>query len=356
MKIITRPLGKTGIRLPILSIGGGTCWDKNIYAAAIDAGIKHIDTSDLYQNGNHERLVGEVMKGRKRDSVIIATSGFFRLGRGSGDEQIKRARQINLIETMNASLQRLGLDYVDIYYMGGIADRDIALMDEHLTALQKLKKEGKTRIIGISSHSNEPVVLRAAVEGKVHEAVLVQYNHLQPNKDDVKSAIASAAQAGLGIVAMKTQAGGKVPNHTAALKWVLQDQNVCTAVPTMKNLDELKAHLPLLEKLDFTPEEKAAIEDKKLASAMTVFCANCEQCLPQCPKNVDVASLMRSYMYAYGHKNVWLAQEAIKAIDPSSLPCSDCRSCSVQCAMGFDVKQKIMELAWVKNVPGEFLA
>ena len=355
-KITTRPLGKTGIRLPILSIGGGTCWDKNIYAAAIDAGIKHIDTSDLYQNGNHERLVGEVMKGRKRDSMIIATSGFFRLGRGSRDDQIQRAKQINLIKAMEASLQRLGLDYVDIYYMGGIADRDIALMDEHLTALQKLKKEGKARIIGITTHSNESVVVRAAVEGKVHEVIMVQYNHLQPNKDDVKGAIASAAQAGLGIVAMKTQAGGKVPNHTAALKWVLQDQNVCTAVPTMKNLDELNAHLPVLEKLDFTPEEKAAIEDKKLASAMTVFCANCEQCLPQCPKNVDAASLMRSYMYAYGHKNLWLAKENMKPIDLSRIPCSDCRSCSIKCTMGFDVKHKVMELAWLKNVPDEFLA
>lgn len=358
-RITTRTLGKTGIKLPILSIGGGTCWDKTIYDAAIEAGIEHIDTSNIYQNGNHERLVGEVMKGRKRDSVIIATSCYLRLGRGdqSTDENIKRAREYNPVEAMDSSLQRLGLEYVDIYYVSGVAAREVALLDEHLTALQKLKKEGKARFIGVTSHSNEPVVLRAAADSKVHEVVMVQYNHLQPHRDEVKNAMAYAAKAGLGIVAMKTQAGGKVPNHRAALKWVLQDTNVCTAVPTMKNMDELHEHLPLLKKLDFTPEEKVAIEDKGSTSAAShVFCANCEKCLPQCPKKVDVASLMRSYMYAYGHKNLWLSKEYIKDMDLSRIPCSDCGRCSVKCAMGFDVKQKVLELAWIQNVPEKFLA
>ncbi|MDH4196156.1 MAG: aldo/keto reductase [Candidatus Aminicenantes bacterium] len=357
-KTETRTLGKTGIKLPILSIGGGTCWDKAIFDAALEAGIKHLDTSNIYQNGNHERLVGEVMKGRNRDSVVIATSGYFRPGRADQniDEKINRAKQIDLVDTLDASLQRLGLDYVDIYYMAGIDSREVALLEQHLTALQKLKKEGKARFIGITSHSNEHIVLRAAAEGNVHEVAMVQYNHLQPHKDEVKRAIAYAHQAGLGIVAMKTQAGGKVPNHTAALKWVLQDKNVCTAVPTMKSLAELKADLPVLENLAFTSEEKAALENKGVASAVHVFCANCGKCLPQCPKSVDVASLMRSYMYAYGHKNLWLARENMRSVDLSRIPCSDCRSCSVKCAMGFDVRQKIAELAWVKNVPDSFLA
>ena len=353
----TRTLGKTGLKLPILGIGGGTCWDQTIFDAALEAGIRHIDTSELYQNGNHERLVGEVMKGRKRDSVVIATSLYFRLGRAdqNPEERINRAKQLDLVAAMDASLKRLGLDYVDIYYMAGIDNRDIALLEKHLTALQKLKKEGKTRFIGVTSHTNEPAVLRAAADSQVHEVVMVQYNHLQPHRDEVRSAIAYAHQAGLGIVAMKTQAGGKVPNHLAALKWVLQDKNVCTAVPTMKSTAELKANLPVLENLDLTSEEKAALERKGPALAAHVFCANCGQCLPQCPKQVDVASLMRSYMYAYGHKNLWLAQENIRPVDLSRIPCSDCRSCSVKCTMGFDVRKKISELAWVKSVPDEFL-
>ncbi len=356
-KVATRTLGKTGLRLPILSIGGGTCWDKSIFDAAIEAGIKHIDTSNIYQNGNHERLVGEVMKGRKRDSVVIATSCFLRLGRGdqTAEEKISRARQINLIEAMEASLQRLGLDDVDIYYAAGVDCREIALFEDHLAALQKLKKEGKTRFIGVASHANEHLVLRAAADGRVHDLVMVQYNHLQPHREDVKKAIAHARQAGLGIIAMKTQAGGKVPNHTAALKWVLQDQNVGTAVPTMKSLAELKANLPVLENLAFTPEEKAALEIKGTAVAAHVFCANCQRCLPQCPLGVDVASLMRSYMYAYGHKNLWLAKENLKSIDLSRIPCSDCRSCAVQCTMGFDVRQKVMAAAWIESVPEGFL-
>ena len=356
-KIITRKLGKTGIELPILSIGGGSCWDKTIYEAAIEKGIKHIDTSELYQNGNHERLVGEVMKGRKRDSIVIATSYYFRLGRvdHTAPATVQRAKAFDLAAALEASLKRLELDYVDTFYVAGIASKEVALIEEHLNALQKLKKDGKTRFVGMATHQNEHVVLRAAADGKVHDAVMAQYNHLQPHKEEVKKAVAYAANAGVGVVAMKTQAGGRVPNHKAALKWVLQDENVCTAVPTMKNLDQLNAHLPVLEGVKLTAEEKAALEGGAGASAQSYFCAYCEKCVPQCPYNVDIPSLMRSYMYAYGHKNLWLAKEYVKSIDFASVPCGSCETCSVNCSMGFDIKTRVQDVAWVKNVPDDFL-
>ena len=71
-------------------------------------------------------------------------------------------------------------------------------------AMTKLKKEGRVKHLGISTHSNEPEVIRAAVKSGVYEVVLTAYNFRQPHVADVEKAMAEAAKAGLGIVAMKT--------------------------------------------------------------------------------------------------------------------------------------------------------
>ncbi len=64
---------------------------------------------------------------------------------------------------------------------------------------------------------------------------------------------------------------------------------------------------------------------------------------------------MRSYMYAYGYKHPALAKETLHSIDLSSLPCSDCKTCNVQCSMDFDVRNKILDIARIKEVPEVFL-
>jgi len=138
-----------------------------------------------------------------------------------------------VIKSFEGSLQRLGLEYVDIYYLAANWDRNSVLFEPFLKALEKLKKEGKTRFVGVTTHTNEPVVIRAAAESRVYDIVATAYNFRQMHREDVKEAIADASEAGLGIVAFKTQAGvywdkerEYMINMKAALKWVLQDTNV----------------------------------------------------------------------------------------------------------------------------------
>ena len=355
-KIITRTLGKTGVKLPVLSIGAHS-YDKTFYEAALDSGIKHIDTSQYYYQGRHERVIGEVLKGKKRDSIFIATSILIMVrGDQNSDSFVERMKTWEFVEKFNSSLERLGTDYVDVFYIAGISGKRTAVLDEFLNGLEKLKKDGKVRFTGVATHRGQAEVLNASVDNKVHDVILVQQNYLQPNKEEIKTAIANAAKAGIGLVAMKTQAGGRgVTNHVAALKWVLQDKNICTAIPGMKSLDELKQNLAVMENLEFTAEEKAAVEGSGGASALNVFCANCEKCIPQCPHNVDIPSLMRSYMYAYGHKNIWMAKENLKSIDLSGIACNNCTDCSVKCTMGFDIQDKVKNMHWIKSVPEEFI-
>ena len=72
-KIIYRTLGRTGIKLPVISIGA-VSFAPGLYRRALDLGIRHVDTAPSYRNGNHERMLGQILKGRRRDSFVVATS------------------------------------------------------------------------------------------------------------------------------------------------------------------------------------------------------------------------------------------------------------------------------------------
>ena len=73
-KLLYRTLGKTGIKLPVISMGTGNTYNPNLVSSALDKGIKLLATGEAYQNGNNEKMVGSVLKDRPRDSFIIMTS------------------------------------------------------------------------------------------------------------------------------------------------------------------------------------------------------------------------------------------------------------------------------------------
>ncbi len=361
-KMIYRTLGKTGIKVPIVSMGVMNADNPNLVKSALESGILHLDTAWYYQRGRNEEMVGQVVKGRPRDSYVVATKVV-------GDAMDRKTGLFTdktspaaFLEKFETSLKRLQLDYVDILYLHNVTRREAALFKPLLDTMAKLKKQGKTRFIGVSTHRNEPEVIQAVIDSKIYDVVLTAYNFRQPHKDQVKAAIAKAAEAGIGIVAMKTQAGvywdkeRQYPiNMTAALKWALLDENVHTAIPGFTTFDQMDLDLSVMADLTLTPKE---IEDLKLGEkhAMAgLYCQQCEQCLPQCPKGLDIPTFMRSYMYAYGYRNMTAAREALEAIDLKSVPCADCTSCSVHCAMGFAVKDKINDIVRIKDVPEEFL-
>ena len=114
--------------------------------------------------------------------------------------------------------------------------------------MTKAKKAGKFRYAGITTHTNEPEVIHAAVDTKFYEVVLTAYNYQQKHVAEVRDAIARASQAGLGVVGMKAIRGGyrqtpSVKSSAAALKWVLQDPHVHTIVPGFTTFDQLEVDL-----------------------------------------------------------------------------------------------------------------
>jgi predicted aldo/keto reductase-like oxidoreductase len=356
-KIIYRTLGKTGLKIPVVGFGGPH--NPGLINSALEKGIIHFNTSPDYLRGNQETMIGNTLKNVSRDSFLIATG--FSMWR-KPQHQLNNYNKKMIKESLDASLRRLKLDYVDIYYLLGAAGRETVLHSPFIEIMESFKRDGKVRYIGITAHQNEPEVLYAATESKVYDVVLTAYNFRKIYRDDTKKAIAKAAKAGLGIIAMKTQAGvywdhktKEKINMKAALKWVLQDKNVHTAVPEFASYQEMNEGLSVMENLELSSEERKDLRLDDRTSRSGLYCQNCEKCVPQCKGNFDIPVIMRSYMYAYGYRNTVKAKETINHLDFSNINCENCSECSVKCSMGFNVREKILDIIRIKNVPEEFL-
>jgi len=360
-KPIVRTLGRTGLKIPVVSMGVMNADNPAVVQAALDAGITFLDTAWGYQRGQNEKMIGQVIAGRPRDSFMIATKvpgpNRDRAMQGLDNAGIEKA----FLAKFDECLVRLGLDHVEILYLHNNTEQAHVQNEAIIGALQKAKKAGKCRFIGITTHSNEPAVIRATVEAKAYDVILTAYNFRQDHRDEVRKAIAEAAAAGLGIVAMKTQAGAywdkekqdKI-NQRAALKWALNDPNVTTAIPGFTTFDQLKEDFSVVTDITLTPEE---IKDLRLGGqAAGLYCQQCGQCLAGCPKNLPLPDLMRSYMYAYGYRNLQAAHELVSSLDIDAAPCGSCASCTAVCAKGFDIADRVRDISRLRAVPGEFFA
>ena len=361
--IVTRTLGKTGIELPVVSMGVGACENPEVIRAALDAGIVHLDTAWNYGNGRNEEMIAEVIKGRPRDSYVIGTKMPGEPEDRKNATYTKDAKAGPFLEKFEESLKRLNLDHVEILYLHSTASREGTLWDEYLKALQKAKKDGKARFVGVSTHRNEHEVIDAAVESKVYDVVLTAYNFRQPHVKEVKRAIADAAKAGLGIVAMKTQAGvywdrerQRPINMKAALKWAIRDENVHTTIPGMGTFDQVEENMSVMEDLTLGKDEREDLDLGHNLGLPGLYCPQCGDCLAQCKKGLEIPALMRSYMYAYGYRNLASAKTALDPLGLNEDPCSGCESCAVVCSMGFDVKGKVQDIARLRYLPRDFVA
>jgi predicted aldo/keto reductase-like oxidoreductase len=346
-KVITRPLGRTGIELPVVSMGVMRADNPALVRAALESGMKHLDTAHGYQKGNNETMLGELLKDYPRDSFVIST-------------KVPPDAKDAFLANLDLSLERLRMEYVDILYVHGLTAGDDVLSPSTLDALRVARESGKARHIGVSTHRNEPEVIRAAIRSGVYEVVLTSVNFKQDHYPDVKKAIAEAAAAGVGIVAMKTMAGAfhdkertKPINCKAALKWVLQDPNVTTAIPGITAFDQLAENAGVNHDLAMTEEEKSSLVPGKSEGGL--YCPGCSGCTDRCTKGLPVPDIMRAYMYTYGYRDARMAQDLLAGLRIARDPCGECEECTVGCPRGFDVPRRVRDITRLTSVPAEFL-
>jgi uncharacterized protein len=358
----TRMLGRTGIKTPLISMGAGSAGNPNLVRSAYFAGVKLFFSATYYGEGNNERMVGEGLKGLPRDSFIIGTAvppeGF---DRSTG--VFTTPLDVNsYIKQAEASLSRFGLDYVDIFLFPYAGKRDAVLNESLLNALRELKKQGKTKFVGIATHGKCDEALKAAADSKFYDVVMTAYNYKTENKEAMIEAMDYAVKAGVGIVAMKTTAGGfhdktntSPLNSDTVLKWVLQNTNISSIVSGMSSIEELQKNIAMIKNLKISDQELKDLNLTGLKSESSLYCHQCRTCVPQCPLNLEIPTIMRSYMYAYGYRNMEQAQHTLHEAGISGNPCKKCEICNVNCPAGFDVKERILDISRLQDVPGEFL-
>jgi len=350
-KFIYRTLGKTRLKLPVINMGVMLTDNPNLIRAALDSGVLLLDTAHGYMQGRNEETIGSVIKGRPRDSFYIATKVGLPQNRTTG-LYLEGATTEEFLKRLDISLKRLGLDYVDILYQHGVSRKESVMYEPILKAFELAKKAGKIRFSGVSTHSNEPEVIDAVTDSKVHDVILTAYTFKQKHYQEVRKAIARASNAGLGIVGMKAVRGAfqqqpTTRNIVASFKWILQDPNVHTVIAGFTTFEHLETDLAIMNDLTLTEQEKMDLQ--KEASLSGLYCQGCRQCLGQCTEKLPIPDLMRAYMYTYDYRNIAHAQDLITSLDLPDRVCEDCSFCRVKCAIGFNVLKKIRDVAWLKK-------
>ncbi len=138
---VRRTLGKTGLELPVVSMGVMNADNPELVRAALDAGIVYLDTAHYYQRGRNEEMIGEVIKGRPRDSFVIAHQGAGVAPRPQdGALHEPEATAGPFIEKFETSLKRLGLDHVEILYLHNVVAKGGALHEPYLTAVRRCSR------------------------------------------------------------------------------------------------------------------------------------------------------------------------------------------------------------------------
>jgi len=352
-KLITRKLGRTGLELPVVNMGVMRADNPSLVRAALAEGMVLLDTAHGYQRGRNEEMLGKVLADYPRESFVIATK--VRLESGSSAESIR-----DFLSTVDISLERLKMKQVDILYAHGVDSRESGLNPVLLEALKQVKQSGRARFVGFSTHENEPDVIDAAVEGGVCDVVLTSVNFMQDHYALVKAAMKRAAAAGIGIVGMKTMAGGYFDkarsrriNCKAALKFVLQDENLSTTIPGITSFDQLSENAGVNTDITMTEEERDALVARNLEGGL--YCQQCHHCVDSCRRGIRIHTYMRAFMYTYGYRDLRLAHAALSEVGAEENPCRTCDACTARCVKGYPLRERIADVQRVRMIPEDLL-
>lgn len=215
-----RQLGRSGLRVSTLTMGtmtfGGKGWAKKtgdvgvkdasrLVDICLDAGVNLIDTADVYSEGASEEIIGEILGGKRKNGVLIATKARFAMGDGPNDAGNSR---YHLISACEASLKRLKTDVIDLYQVHEW-DGETPL-EETMEALDTLVRQGKVRYVGCSNFSGWHIMKAlgvSALEGR-QRFISQQIHYTLESRDAEYELLPVSIDQGLGVLVWSPLAGG----------------------------------------------------------------------------------------------------------------------------------------------------
>jgi hypothetical protein len=301
-----RKLGKTGAEVSILCLGGmfDTVNNQLLLRQALTWGVTYWDTAEAYGNGLSEEGFGRFFT-RYPDT----RKGIFLVSKFRPSPPDKMG------EALDKGLKRLCTDYVDAFFAHGISDfGQVAGLRDWA---EQMKKAGKIRFFGFSTHTNmEDCLLAAAGAGWI-DTVMFTYNFRLMNTPKMKEAVDACAQAGIGLTSFKTQAGGPVKPDTdaeykllqkflekgftdkqAKLKAVWENPQIASVCSQMPNIAYLSANVAAARDRTALVQSDVDALSRFALATRSGYCAGCGRiCQAAVGGRVPVNDVMRCLMY-----------------------------------------------------------
>ena len=337
-------LGSTGLTVSSIGFGGIpiTRLSETDAAAlvrrAVDAGINFIDTA--YGYGGSEERIGRAVRGVPREQLVIATK----------DASTDGAMFTQHVEE---SLSRLGLDYVDIIQFHNVSDRGtweaVLAPGGAGEAAKALKKQGKVRHVGVTSH-NADLAAEMVASGQF-ETLQVPLNFVA---EEAAGLIEPCRRQGMGLIGMKPFGGGAIEDGELALRFLHQFPDVVPipGIETQAELDHVLRFAAAPQPL--SSDDRRRITELKAELGKT-FCHACGYCQP-CPEGIAIAMLMRAKSFARRMP----VEQAVRALGRHMAKidsCVRCNQCTKRCPYKLDIPGRLVEMKawfaeWLQTVQG----
>jgi len=337
-------LGNTGLKVSDVSCGAISFFEPVVLRYAYDLGVNYFDTAEGYMRQKSESFIGEALKD-VRDKLIITTK--------HGYSARDRITKESIIKRVEDSLKRMQTDYIDFALTHGVDDLKLLENQELQAGYDQLKKDGKVRFTGFSSH-NAKLTLKQALDHDFVQLVLVIYNHLEGK--EIEPLLKQVRQKGIATVAMKIFAGGKQGNlksmvsqtmsyPQAAIRWVMSNPDIDTCIPTMSSYSHVEEYVAASGQ----PLTRSDIEliSEYQSQTYDQYCrVSCSECLASCPQNVAINDVLRYKMYFEDYKMEKESMRYYADLKEEKKPtgCSECTGlCEKACPYGLKVKEKLVQ-------------
>lgn len=318
-----RKLGKTGAEVSILCLGGmfDTINNQLLLRQAYNWGVTYWDTAEGYGNGLSEEGFGRFFTRypETRKNIFLVT-------------KFRTSPPDALSEALDKGLKRLCTDYVDAFFTHGISDfSQIAGVRDWA---EQMKKAGKIRLFGFSTHTNMEDCLLAAAKSGWIDSIMFTYNFRLMNAPKMKEAVDACAQAGIGLTSFKTQAGGQVKpdseaefkllqrfldrgftDKQAKLKAVWENPHIAGVCSQMPNLAYLAANVAAARDLTTLSRTDREMLDRFAHETRSGYCAGCGRiCQAAVGGKAPVNDVMRCLMYYRDYGDRELAREVFAGL------------------------------------------
>ncbi len=322
-KIPTRPFGKTGVDVSVLSLGGmfNIASNQLMMKQAMRWGVTYWDTADCYQQSS-EKGIGKYFKKNPQDrqKVFLVSKSDARDPGG-------------MTRLLNRSLKRMNTDYLDLYFVHAVSGID-ELDDDTREWAEKTKAAGKIRFFGISTHRNmEECLLGASKLGWI-DGIMMTYNYRLMHRRGMKRAVDACVNAGIGLTAMKTQGGGPVRTDSntelemagrfmekgftdaqAKLMAVWQNPQIASICSQMPNMSILMANIAAAVNRTELSVRDTELLQRYARETRSAYCTGCTNiCESAVKEDIPIGDVMRYLMYCRSYGDRHFAMTEFKKI------------------------------------------